>query len=55
MLKNDVQPAIHAKEVTGDPKVAKDVSVVGVSACVPHVGIAALMFENPVERASISR
>ena len=44
VLKNDVQPAIHAKEVTGDPKVAK-VSVVGIGMR-SHVGIAALMFET---------
>ncbi len=44
VLKNDVQPAIHAKEVTGDAKVAK-VSVVGIGMR-SHVGIAALMFET---------
>ena len=44
VLKNDVQPAIHAKEVTGDPKVAK-VSVVGIGMR-SHVGIASLMFRT---------
>jgi len=44
VLKNEVQPAIHAKEVTGDAKVAK-VSVVGIGMR-SHVGIAALMFET---------
>mgnify|MGYP002136454743 FL=1 len=44
VLKNDVQPAIHAKEVTGDPKVAK-VSVVGIGMR-SHVGIASKMFRT---------
>ena len=44
VLKNEVQPLIHAKEVIGDAKCAK-VSVVGIGMR-SHVGIAALMFET---------
>lgn len=44
VLKNEVQGAIHAKEVIGDAKCAK-VSVVGIGMR-SHVGIAALMFET---------
>ena len=44
VLKHEVQPLIHAKEVIGDAKCAK-VSVVGIGMR-SHVGIAALMFET---------
>ncbi|MCC7068782.1 MAG: aspartate kinase [Burkholderiales bacterium] len=44
VLKNEVQPVIHAGEVTGDAKVAK-VSAVGIGMR-SHVGVAALMFET---------